>query len=75
MQERLDIRSMIHEGDLDKAINKVKDIDAKVFPLNLDMKCNSLEYVDLGGEYRLEFYLAIAETHRAYQTEQCDGGT
>ena len=30
MQERLDIRSMIHEGDLNKAIDKVKDIDPKV---------------------------------------------
>ncbi len=33
MQERLDIRSMIHEGELNKAINKVKDIDAKVLVL------------------------------------------
>ena len=30
MQERLDIRSMIHDGELDKAIKKVKDIDPKV---------------------------------------------
>ena len=30
MQERLDIRSMIHDGDIDKAIQKVKDLNPKV---------------------------------------------
>ena len=30
MQERLDIRSMIHDGDIEKAIHKVKDLDAQV---------------------------------------------
>lgn len=30
MQERLDIRSMIHDGDIEKAIQKVKDLDSKV---------------------------------------------
>ncbi len=30
MQERLDIRSMIHDGDIEKAIQKVKDLDATV---------------------------------------------
>ena len=30
MQERLDIRSMIHDGNLNKAIEKVKDINTKV---------------------------------------------
>jgi len=30
MQERLDIRSMIHDGDIEKAIQKVKDLDPKV---------------------------------------------
>jgi hypothetical protein len=30
MQERLDIRSMIHDGDIDKAMNKVNDLDPKV---------------------------------------------
>jgi len=30
MQERLDIRSMIHDGDIEKAIQKVKDLDSTV---------------------------------------------
>lgn len=30
MQERLDIRSMIHDGDIDKAIQKVKDLNPQV---------------------------------------------
>lgn len=30
MQERLDIRSMIHDGEIDKAILKVKDLNPKV---------------------------------------------
>lgn len=34
MQERLDIRSMIHDGNIDKAIHKVKDLDAQVNLMN-----------------------------------------
>jgi len=30
MQERLDIRSMIHDGHIEKAILKVKDLDPQV---------------------------------------------
>lgn len=30
MQERLDIRSMIHEGDIERAMAKVNEINPKV---------------------------------------------
>jgi len=33
MQERLDIRSMIHDGHIEKAIHKVKDLDPQVISI------------------------------------------
>jgi len=37
MQERLDIRSMIHDGHIEKAIQKVKDLDPKILEGNPDL--------------------------------------
>jgi len=37
MQERLDIRSMIHDGHIEKAIQKVKDLDPRILESNPDL--------------------------------------
>jgi len=37
MQERLEIRSLIHEGQIEKAIQKVNDLDSKILENNPDL--------------------------------------
>jgi hypothetical protein len=37
MQERLEIRSMIHEGNIDKAMTKVNELDPKILDVNADL--------------------------------------
>mmetsp|Transcript_36045 Transcript_36045/g.32423 ORF Transcript_36045/g.32423 Transcript_36045/m.32423 type:complete len:120 (+) Transcript_36045:71-430(+) len=37
MQERLDIRSMIHDGKIDKAMEKVNELNSKILEDNSDL--------------------------------------